>query len=74
MASPASPGTLPGAALQMVMEREDGEVGEVGVEVVKQGELHRGFGVDDQLPGYPELMARLKNLEELSQERVESQG
>ena len=37
MASPAFPGTLPGAAMQMVMEREDGEVGEVGVEVVKQG-------------------------------------
>ena len=26
------------AALKMVMERGDGEVGEVGVEVVKQGE------------------------------------
>ena len=77
------------------MEREDGEVGEVGEEVVKQGEsspqpvwpgwqlpagcgglskLRRGFGADDQLPGCLELLARLKNLEEMSQQMVESQG
>ena len=38
LASPASLGTLPGAVLWMLMEKEDGEVGEVGEEVVKQGE------------------------------------
>ena len=37
--------------------------------------LRRDYGdVDDQLPGCLELVARLKNLEEMSQQMVESQG